>query len=516
MADVNDNALIQEYADRNSESAFAALVQRHVNLVYSVALRYVGNSQDAQDVTQAVFIILARKAGSLRRRSILTGWLYETTRLTARQLWRTKGRQQAREQEAYMQSILDQSGNDAMWRQLAPHLEAAMSRLRAADRELLALRFYENKTGAEAAALLGIGAEAAHKRTNRALEKLRKFFAKRGVDSTAATIAGTISANSVHAAPVALAKAVTAVAVAKGTAASGSTLILVKGALKLMAWAKAQTAIGATAGILLAGGAATVVLSSDRTVDNLSPDQIFNKAQEKYASLTSYSDEGKTVATMNGSTSTATFTIRLGRPNLYRIEWEQNNGTAFPTAKAQAVWSAGAGDFLTMGFGVKSRTTQKMALGGIPGISSSEATTIPATFFKMALSDQLGGAAAGEKRQADEKVGDVDCYVLVSALNGTTKTLWIGKRDFLIHQVRTATSDRPGYAAPPPLAAPANIRLETIAAMEKAGFPGITSTETHMNIVINQSFSKTDFDYQTSTTFQTELSSSHTKPTNNK
>jgi RNA polymerase sigma factor (sigma-70 family) len=260
MADVNDSSLIQEYAGRNSESAFAALVQRHVNFVYSVAFRYVGNSQDAQDVTQAVFIILARKAESLRRRSILTGWLYETTRLTARQLLRTKGRQHAREQEAYMQSILDQSGNEAIWRQLAPHLEAAMSRLRAADRELLALRFYENKTGAEAAALLGIGAEAAHKRTNRALEKLRKFFTKRGVDSTAATIAETISANSVQAAPVALAKTVTAVAIAKGATASLSTLTLIKGALKIMAWTKMKTATVVGVAVIFATGTTTLAI----------------------------------------------------------------------------------------------------------------------------------------------------------------------------------------------------------------------------------------------------------------
>ena len=93
-----------------------------------------------------------------------------------------------------------------MWPQLAPHLEAAMSRLAERDRTLLALRFYENKTGAEAAALLGIREEAAHKRTARALEKLRKFFTKRGVDSTTAIIAGAISANSVQAAPVALGK----------------------------------------------------------------------------------------------------------------------------------------------------------------------------------------------------------------------------------------------------------------------------------------------------------------------
>jgi len=264
MADANDNLLIQEYADRNSESAFAALVQRHINLVYSVAFRYVGNSQDAQDVTQAVFVVLARKAGNLRGRNILTGWLYETARLTASQLLRTNARQKARDREAYMQSILDQSGNDTIWRQLAPHLEAAMSRLRAADRELLALRFYENKTGAEAAALLGIGAEAAHKRTNRALDKLRKFFLKRGIDSTAATIAEQISAHSVQAVPVALAKAVTAVALANGAAASASTLTLIKGALKIMAWTKAKTTIVTGAIMLLAVGTTTVTFKEIR------------------------------------------------------------------------------------------------------------------------------------------------------------------------------------------------------------------------------------------------------------
>jgi uncharacterized protein (TIGR03435 family) len=159
-----------------------------------------------------------------------------------------------------MQSILEKTGDDTLWRQLAPHLEAAMSRLSERDRTLLALRFYENKTGSEAAALLGIREEAAHKRTARALEKLRKFFTKRGVSSTTAIITGAISANSVQVAPAALAKAVTAIAAAKGVAAGGSTLILAKGALKMMAWAKAKTAIAAMVVILTAGTATTVVV----------------------------------------------------------------------------------------------------------------------------------------------------------------------------------------------------------------------------------------------------------------
>ena len=99
---LRDMALLQEFADHHSESAFAELVRHHLNLVYSIALRSVGNAADAQDVTQAVFIILAQKAPRLRHRSGLTGWLYETTRFTSARLLRTRARQSARDQEAYM------------------------------------------------------------------------------------------------------------------------------------------------------------------------------------------------------------------------------------------------------------------------------------------------------------------------------------------------------------------------------------------------------------------------------
>ena len=126
---MNDMALIQEYADRDSEPAFASLVHRHIHLVYSVAFRYVGNEPDAQDVTQAVFLILAKKAASLRQRTTLTGWLYETTRFAAAALLRTKVRRQNREQEAYMQSTLNDSGPNELWRQIAPILEEAMNHL---------------------------------------------------------------------------------------------------------------------------------------------------------------------------------------------------------------------------------------------------------------------------------------------------------------------------------------------------------------------------------------------------
>jgi uncharacterized protein (TIGR03435 family) len=258
----DDLTLLREYARRNSETAFAALVSRHVNLVYSVALRQVRDAHLAEEITQAVFIILARKADSLGDKTILSGWLCRTARYASANALTIQRRRQHREQEAHMQSILNEAANepDETWNQIVPLLDGAMEQLGQKDHDALVLRFFENKTFAEVGANLGASEDAAKMRVNRALEKLRKFFTKRGVSSTTAIIAGTISANSVQAAPVTLAKSVTAVAIVKGAAASGSTLTLIKGALKIMAWTKAKTAIIASATVLLAMGTATLTI----------------------------------------------------------------------------------------------------------------------------------------------------------------------------------------------------------------------------------------------------------------
>jgi RNA polymerase sigma factor (sigma-70 family) len=260
MPDLKDVDLLQQYAARNSEPAFAELVQRHINLVYSVALRYVGNAQDAQDVTQAVFVILAQKAADLRQRTALTGWLYETTRFTAIRFLRTRARQRARDQEAYVQSTLNDSDSEHVWRQLAPLLEDAMARLNEKERALLALRFYENRSGGEAAGLLGISEWASRKRAARALKKLQQFFHRHGVTSTTEAIAGAISAHAMQAAPVTLAKSVTAVAMVKGATAGASTLFLIQEALKFMAWTKAKTAILVSVGLMLTAGTTALVI----------------------------------------------------------------------------------------------------------------------------------------------------------------------------------------------------------------------------------------------------------------
>ena len=100
----DDMELVREFSRNNSEHAFATLVQRHINLVYSVALRRLNNAQEAEEVTQVVFVILAKKAGSLRAGTILSGWLYQTAQLTSANSQRAAMRRQQREQEAYMQA----------------------------------------------------------------------------------------------------------------------------------------------------------------------------------------------------------------------------------------------------------------------------------------------------------------------------------------------------------------------------------------------------------------------------
>jgi hypothetical protein len=148
------------------------------------------------------------------------------------------------------------------WLQIAPWLDGALERLGQKDHDAVVLRFFEGRNFKEVGAALGASEDAAKMRVTRALEKLRRFFTKRGVSSTTAILAGAISANSIQAAPVALAKSVTAVAIAKGAAASGSTLTLIKGALKIMAWTKAKTAIVVGVAVILAATTGTIVIKA--------------------------------------------------------------------------------------------------------------------------------------------------------------------------------------------------------------------------------------------------------------
>jgi uncharacterized protein (TIGR03435 family) len=274
---IDDMDLVQEYAARQSESAFATLVSRHANLVYSAALRQVRNPQLAEEVAQAVFTILARKAGSLDASTILPSWLYRTAGFVSASARKRELRRQSHENQAFMQSTMHETQANSTWEQLAPLLDEAMLRLCPADRDALVLRFFQGRSMNEVGSVLGVSEEAAKKRVNRAVEKLRKVLSRRGVVSTSAIIAGVISAHSVQAAPAGLAVTITATAT-NSPAAGSSTLI--QGALKLMAWTKAKTAVAGGLALLLAAGTTTVLVkqfsppSVDESLWSVNPDNL--------------------------------------------------------------------------------------------------------------------------------------------------------------------------------------------------------------------------------------------------
>lgn len=260
MQELDDAALLREYVERDSEEAFAMLVARHIHKVYSVALRHTGNPHQAEEITQAAFVILARKSHSLGKRVVLSGWLYQTARLAAVTFLRSEIRRTHREQEAQMQTTQNNEGGADVWTQIAPLLDAAMGGLNKVERYAVVLRFFDGKSMKEVGAALGGSEGAAKMRVNRAVGKLQKFFLKRGVTSTTEAMTGAISANTVRAAPTTLIESVTTVALAKGATASVSTLTLVKGALKIMSWTKAKAAIVTSMVILAAAGSTTVAI----------------------------------------------------------------------------------------------------------------------------------------------------------------------------------------------------------------------------------------------------------------
>jgi uncharacterized protein (TIGR03435 family) len=159
-----------------------------------------------------------------------------------------------------MQSLSHETEPD-VWPQIKPLLEDAMGRLGEKERDAIILRFFERKSFQEIGVAIGASENAAKKRVSHGLEKLRKRFAQHGIASTTTALAETISANSIQFPPAALAKSVTTMALAKGAAASTSTLTLIKGALKIMAWTKAKMALVVIAGVLLAAGTTSVVIS---------------------------------------------------------------------------------------------------------------------------------------------------------------------------------------------------------------------------------------------------------------
>lgn len=221
-----DAELLHCYVKDRSEHAFGELVRRHLGLVYATALRRVGHdAQLAEDVSQKVFTDLARKASSLSGYATLSGWLYLSTQLAAANVVRTERRRKGREGTALiMQTIQSDAEPAPEWEQLRPLLDDLVLELKTDDREAVVLRFFQQQTFAEIGSTLRLTEEAARKRVDRALDKLRAGLARRGVTSSTAMLALALGALSPFSAPASLSTKIACHALAHGSAAGSSLM----------------------------------------------------------------------------------------------------------------------------------------------------------------------------------------------------------------------------------------------------------------------------------------------------
>ena len=180
--------LLADYATKGSEEAFRELVTRHIDLVYSTAVRLVnGDRHRAEDVAQTVFADLARLARSLSTDVMLGGWLHRRTCHVALSLMRSERRRQHRERQAAEMNA-QQEQAEASFDQIAPMLDEAIDQLSAEDRTAIVLRFFERRNLRAIGEALGSNDDAAQKRVSRALEKLRGLLARRGVTASSARL----------------------------------------------------------------------------------------------------------------------------------------------------------------------------------------------------------------------------------------------------------------------------------------------------------------------------------------
>jgi RNA polymerase sigma factor (sigma-70 family) len=401
MDDSDDLSCLREYARCGSEAAFAAIVRRRVDMVYSAALRQVGESHLAEDVTQSVFIALARKSAGLASVDIvLSAWLLSATRLAALDVCRQLARRRKHEQRsAAIMPTQTHDADDQAWDHIRPLLDLALAKLSEKDRRAVVLRYFEDRSLREVGQAMGVSEEAARQRVWRAIGQLRMVLGKNGAVFPAAAVETVIAAHAIHAAPAALASTVAKAAVASGASATAAAPWMTKGLVYLMT-TKTKVAVATTvAAVLLAASGTAMVYITRRpapkfivlqeqhaNLDQIPPESDAVGPQDRLAANRMCSQNLRQIglgilmyanAQKDGSLPPDLGTVLLTQDLAAKLFLDPRRGSRLPTevagarVKEQAPWINQHGDFLYFGAGRTNRMTANELLamekpGGLP------------------------------------------------------------------------------------------------------------------------------------------------------
>ncbi len=466
---MDDRQLLRQFTQHNSQEAFAALTARYLSLVYSTCHRELDDADLAEDVTQAVFLILARKAPTLRREVVLSGWLFQTARFAARNARLQEQRRKAHEQKA-ADTLREQQmeTENAAWTDIEPLLNQSLAGLRDGERECVLLRFFQGMSFAEAGVALGLSEEAARKRVTRALEKMCQFFVKNGVIVPSTALAVLLTAHTAKAVPLGLAPAIaqsTAGVLAGHTTTAALTgshaYQLSEGIIKAMKITQIKAAAGLTIATVVAAAGLTAYAVAGRTVlsaskpghilqqvpgKTVTAGQIADHCRAAYAALQTY--EG--TATVDSQSVTGALPWPLQLHNSAAIQFARpgkiHTEVMISAGQTMAYVSDGVGTeesnpaFFGISRNWKKVASTEIAIGGATGVSQNAATTIPALLLGTGWGtpQPLGAGGTLDAEVREDTVDGQLCYVLTGHAAGTgvnTTSLWIDEKTYLLHRL---------------------------------------------------------------------------------